>query len=147
MGVAGTLQKGFDNLIDKAGRQVIIRYYSGAVDSVYDDELTLAISGTTFFGSGIVMPLSNRRGSEDSILLEQGKLQDGDKKLYVSGNTLFTGSNHMAKVFIGSKTLLASVPAYSVIDRGTYAPEAEGIPVYKRAFIRLLPTGSFIGEI
>ncbi len=77
---------------------------------------------------------------------EQGKLQDNDKKIYVSGNTLFTGSDHMAKVFLGSKTLLATVPAYSLVDTGTFAPEAESIPVYKRAFIRLLPTGSFIGE-
>ncbi len=146
MGVANNLQKGFDKIIKQAGRQIIIKYYSGAVDSVYDDELNLVISGNTFFGSAVVMPLSNQRGSEDSILLEQGKLQDNDKKIYVSGNTLFTGSDHMAKVFIGSKTLLATVPAYSLVDRGTYAPEVEGINVYKRAFIRLLPTGSFIGE-
>ncbi len=146
MGVANNLQKGFDNLLKQAGRQVMIRYFSGAVDSVYDDELDLVISGAEFFGSAVVMPLSNRRGSEDSILLEQGKLQDGDMKIYVSGNTLFTGSDHMAKVFLGSKTLLATVPSYSLVDTGTYAPQVEGINVYKRAFIRLLPTGSFIGE-
>ena len=82
MGVANTLQQGFDKILSKAGRQVIIRYCS----------------------------------------------------------------DHRAKVFLGSKTLLATVPAYSLVDTGTFAPEAESIPVYKRAFIRLLPTGSFIGE-
>ncbi len=147
MGVANSLQKGFERINSLAGKQIIIKYYSGAVDSVYDDEVSWSISGTTFFGSAVVMPLNTSRGSQDSILLEQGKLQDNDKKIFVSGNTLFTGSDHMAKVFLGSKTLLATVPAYNVVERGTYAPEVEGIPVYKKAYIRLLPTGSFIGEI
>ncbi len=146
MGVANSLQKGFDKINSLAGKQIIIRYYSGAVDSVYDDERTLVISGTTFFGSGIIMPLDASRGSQDSILLEQGKLQDNDKKLFVSGNTLFTGSDHMAKIFLGSQTLLGSIAAYSLVERGTFAPEVEGISVYKKAYIRLLPTGSFIGE-
>lgn len=146
MGIANSLQKGLDRITSLAGKQIIIRYYSGAVDSVYDDELTLAISGTVFYGSGIIMPLDLSRGSEDAILVEQGKLQDNDKKIFVSGNTLFTGSDHMAKVFLGSQTLLGSIAAYSVIERGTFAPEVEGIPVYKKAYIRLLPTGSFVGE-
>lgn len=146
MGVANSLQKGFDKINSLAGRKILIRYYSGAVDSVYDDELTLVKSGTDFFGSAIVMPLSNRRGSEDSILLEQGKLQDGDIKMFVSGNILFTGSYHFPKVYLGSQTKLGSIASYSMVDTGTFAPQVEATNVYKRVFLRLLPTGSLVGE-
>ena len=38
MGIANSLQKGLDRITSLAGKQIIIRYYSGAVDSVYDDD-------------------------------------------------------------------------------------------------------------
>lgn len=139
MGVSSNLKTGFDSLMLVAGRTGSIEYYNQTVGSVWDDEVDLAKSGGTLGISGIVMPLDSRRGSNDSVLVEQGKLIDGDKKVYVSNGVSFTGSGFMVKLSFGGEK-------YTTIPIGVIAPEVQGEIVYKKAFIRRLTTGSLLGE-
>ena len=69
------------------GRQITVTSFTGSAGSTdYDDEYTYTqISGTTFT-SGILLPIKNKFGSEDAVLMEQGKLLTKDKKLYINGS-------------------------------------------------------------
>lgn len=140
MGTAYTLQAGFRNLISKAGTQVKITYFNQIFDDVYDEITDLAISGTVWT-SGIVMPLSNRYGTTDSLLLEQGKLSNADKKIYVAGSLLMTGSDLQVKIQIGSP----NGESYSMMPDGAIVHEVEGQMIYKKMYLRRL-TGSLYGE-
>jgi len=85
------------------------------------------------------MPIRGKEGSTESLLLNQGKLIDSDKKMYVNGSLVFTGSTLLVDVQLGSPT----GDLYTTIPDGGEMWEAEGIPVYKKLFIRRL-TGSLI---
>ncbi|KKL81184.1 hypothetical protein LCGC14_1997280 [marine sediment metagenome] len=135
MGVLNNLQKGFNNTIKLAGRPITIRHLVGVTGSVWDDEVAWVVSGADVSTSGVIMNLQG----QDSLLVEQGKLMNDDKRLYISGGINLTGSDWQAKIIIGDE-------AYSLASPGVTAPEVQGTRVYKRAFIRRLPTGSLIGE-
>ena len=134
MGIKDSLAGGFDSLMRDAGRAISIEYYTSTIGSVWDDETTLAKSGNTLSISGIIMSL----GPTESLLVEQGKLLNDDKKLYVSSGIGFTGSDFQVKVTVGGEK-------YTTIPE-VNAPEVEGIIVYKKGFIRRLTTGSLLGE-
>ncbi len=141
-----TLQHGFDSILNKAGNQVMFRYFNETIGSVWDDETTLAISGEDLWTSGVIMPLDSREGSHDSVLMEQGKLIDGDKRLYVNGSLSITGSDTIFKVLLGSQTIISGLDAYTTIPLGAIAPEAQGEKIYKKVYIRRLTNGSLLGE-
>lgn len=90
--------------------------------------------------SGVVLPLDKREGSEDSVLLQQGKLIDSDKRLYTNGSINYTGSSNIVDIMIGSPT----GDLYTTIEDGGIVWGAEGIPVYKKQFVRRLTTGSLL---
>ena len=139
MGVNSKLVAGLNKIIDLAGTQVRVRYFNPVYDDVYDEAVGLVQSGNTLWTSGVIFPINNREGSTDSVLLQQGKLIESDKKLYVNGSLAFTGSTQSVDVQIGSPT----GDLYTTIPAGGIVQEAEGIPVYKVQFIRRL-TGSLI---
>lgn len=143
MGVASNLQNGFNNLMNQAGRQIIIRQFNEIIDPIYDDDVVLTISGNTYT-SGIVMNLSD--SGQDSLLVEQGKLLDNDVKMYTSGNSQFTGSETQCKIIMGSGTDLSTFETYSTIAPSSFKPQVEGINVYNKIYLRRLTTGSLIGE-
>lgn len=147
MGVKNTLSAGFANIISKAGKPVRIRYFSEVAGSVWDDEVTLTeIAGSEVWTSGIVLPLSNKYGSEDVILIEQGKLTTQDQKLFVNGSLDFTGTGSNFKVKIGMNGSPTQIDNYTLIPFGGIPYEAEGTQIYKKTYIRRLTNGSFIGE-
>ena len=131
------LSEGFAHIIDKAGRQIKIEYLTPIYDDTYDEAIDSVISGT-LWTSGIVLQPNNSRGTSDSVLMEQGKVIDSDKKLYVNGSLVITGSEYLTKIQIGSPT----GEVYTTIPDGATMHEVNGTPIYKKIFIRRLTTGS-----
>ena len=127
------LSSGFQSLLSKAGTQIKIDYYDIVFDEVYDEADDEKISGT-LWTSGIILPMNTKQGSEDSVLVESGKLQEKDKRLYVNGSTAFSGDSQIVKIQIGSPT----GETYSTIPLGAIKYEALGQDVYKRQYLRLI---------
>ncbi len=142
MTIQETLSNGFSDLLGKAGKVVTFRYFSETIGSVWDDDVTFTQSGTDLLLSGIVLPLDNTQGSQDSVLLEQGKLIDNDLRLFINGSIITTGSDLNFKVIMGSGT----GDSYTSVPTGTFAPEINGTKIYKKAYIRKLTNGSLFGE-
>lgn len=147
------LINGFNRMMFNAGQQISIRYFlqtqgAGTLGSVYDEPAAggLVQSGNYIFTSGIIFPVGTEKGSHDAILIEQGKLNETDYKLYVNGSTIFsvpgTGSVLQCKIGLGSP----GTHFYSLIPIGATQWTISEIPVYKKAYIRTLTCGSLIGE-
>jgi hypothetical protein len=140
------LGAGFKHILDKAGTQIKVNYYNQTAGSIYDDDVILSLSGTTWT-SGVIMSVSAIAGGPDSILKEQGLITDMDKALFTSGNLPMTGSTMQCKVQVGSPI----GENYSVIDLGKFreniVPQALGTQIYKKTYIRTLKNGSLIGEV
>jgi len=132
----------FRKILDKAGQHTRLRYFNETIGSVWDDDVSLAISGNDLWVTGVIFPLNNSKGSVDSLLLEQGKLITSDKKIFLAGSIYLTGSDLQLKVQIGSPT----GENYQLVADGGTVQEFNGINIYKRAFIRRLTNGSLIGE-
>lgn len=140
------LAAGYQKIIDRAGIQIRVQYFTQVVDDVYDDADYLVQSGTDLWTSGVVFPLSNRPGHSDSILLEQGKLIHTDTKLYLHGSLLLTGSELNVKVSVGSP--INSDTNYSIIPPGAVSYSVSNVPIYKVVYIRKIGgTGSFANEV
>ena len=122
------------------GQVVRFRFFtiSGA-DTGYDDDIVATQSGVDLFTSGLIQPIRDTFGSQDAVLLQQGKILMNDSKLYVLGDVPTSGT---WKVGLGSPT---PSNEYSIIPIGneTWTLDTD---VYKKLFIRVLPTGSLIGE-
>jgi hypothetical protein len=133
------LYKGLNRLTQLAGIPIKIKYFSQTYDDVYDDSVILNQSGTDLAISGIVLPVASLAGTTDSLLLEDGKLSTSDKKMYINGSILLTGSELQVKIQLNNGEY------YSLIKDGALIYEAGGIPIYKKVYLRRL-TGSLIGE-
>lgn len=122
------------------GKVCRFRYFneSGA-DAGYDGNVTLTKSGTDYYTSGLVHPIKSTFGSSDAVLLQQGRLLNNDLKLYVLGDVNTSG---LFRVGIGSPTIENE---YYLIPEGNEQWDL-GDAVYKKLFLRVLPTGSFDGE-
>jgi len=138
------LISGRNKIISRAGETLRIRYFSVTVGSVWDDEgdAALAISGVDTWGSGVVLPVSLNRGSSDSVLVEQGNLIPADKKVFMNGSILLTGSDLALKIQIGSP----NGDDYEYIQPGGITNAFSDTDIYKKFYLRYLPTGSLTGE-
>lgn len=141
MTIKDNLSQGLYRITQLAGTQIRVRYLKQSIGSVWDDEVVLTQSGIDVWTSGVVLPIASMMGTTDSLLLEQGKLIPSDKKIYMNGSLLFTGSDLQVKIQIGSP----NGNNYSLIRDGAIVYEVEGQPIYKKAYLRRL-TGSVIGE-
>lgn len=139
MSVKNGLAAGFSSIISKAGLPIRIRYFTQSYDDVYDDSVVLTQSGTDLWTSGIFMPISTSRGT-DFLLLEQGKIDNSDSKLYANGSLVIIRDDLQAKITIGSPGI-----DYSVLSDGAITHQVEGVNIYKKVYLRKL-TGSLIGE-
>ena len=129
------------------GQPVRFRFFniSGA-SAAYDDDVVLTQSGTDLWTSGLVQPIviggaNQTRGSNEAVLVEQGKLLNDDLRVYVDGSVNLSG---VWRVGIGS----ANPPTreYSLVPKGITSWPLDINSVYKKVFVRVLPTGSLIGE-
>ncbi len=144
MSIVDRLQGGFNRLLKLAGTQILVRHFSTSFGSVWDDDVTLTQVGTDIWTSGIVLPIDSRRGSHDSVLLEQGKLINEDLRIFVNGSLLITGSERLVTIAIGSPP--PADRTFTTIPDGTIRAEIEGTPVYKKVFLSRLPLGSLLGQ-
>ncbi|MCH7568497.1 MAG: hypothetical protein IIA87_03675 [Nanoarchaeota archaeon] len=131
-------------IINLAGAPIRIQRFTSTIGSVYDDDISWSQAGGDLWTSGIFFPLNTGKNSSDSILVEQGKLIHDDKKLFVHGSILFTGSEETVSIRIGSPgnnsdnqfSLLAFSQKYEVQNEA----------IYKQVYIRLIGgTGSLLG--
>lgn len=138
------LAAGMAKLLDRAGTQIRVQYFTSTIGSIYDDDVTWAKSGNDLWTSGIVLPLSRNPSSSDSVLLEQGKLLEDDKRLYVHGSLIFTGSEMTVSIRIGSPGT-ESDKQYSMLSFSRRL-DAANTPIYKQIYIRQIGnTGSLLG--
>jgi len=124
------------NTLMPYGRQITVTSFTGSAGSSdYDDEYTYTqVSGTTFT-SGILLPIKNKFGSEDAVLMEQGKLLTKDKKLYINGSVDVSGN-----VLIGLGSPASEY--YSIIPDGVKLLNLSNEDVYKKIYIRYHQNGS-----
>jgi hypothetical protein len=134
---------GFNNALDY-GQIARIKYYtqSFGAGSYYDDDVALTQSGTNLWISGVVLPITQNRGSNDAVLLQQGKIFTNDTKLYIRSNISTSG---IIKIGLGSYTNMSGCE-YSVIDEGIISWGINNVPIYKKLYIRYLTNGSLMGE-
>lgn len=133
------------NQILNYGEQLRFKYYnlSFGAGSYYDDDTTLTQSGSDLWTSGLILPIDSRMGGYDALLLQQGELTVDDKKIYVLG-TIQTSGLGPVKIGIGSPELARE---YQILEEGHNIQwTLNGSPVYKKIYVRFLPTGSFVGD-
>jgi len=142
MTVISDFQNGVDEAL-KYGQQIRFRYFNVGLDSgdYYDDDVTLTRSGIDFWTSGVVLPISNSRGSSDAVLLEQGKILMNDTKLYIEGTINTSG---IWKLGLGSAD--SNNSQYSLLSEGVTKWDVNEMPILKKLYVRKLPTGSIVGE-
>lgn len=144
--LAGAWQK----IIVRAGTPLMIQYFTTNIGSVYDDDVSLTQSGTNLWTSGIVLPLARGPGNVDGMLLEQGKLLEGDLKLYLHGSLILGGSEMMMNITVGSPPSADNRYSLSMpLSKrfGPYSYSVQNTPIYKQMYIRrIYGTGSLFGE-
>ena len=122
---------------------VRIRYLTGSVsDTDFDDAQVLTKSGNDTWISGMAFPIKATKGSTDAFLLEQGKIETNDKKIFIAGDTETTD---VMKIGLGSPTH----QEHAIIEKGviTFPPSPSSNPVFKILYCKELSLGSYIGEI
>ncbi len=146
MSLQSRLSAGLSKLIDRTGTPIRVQYFETLFDdNTFDDSVVLTQSGGDHWTSGIIFPLSNKPGHSDSLLLEQGKLINGDSKLFLHGSLILTGSEMIVKITVGSPS--SADTNYSIIPPGPISHIVSNTPIYKVAYIRLIGgTGSLLGE-
>ena len=126
------------------GVQVRINHYTGSRSNTdYDNAPTLVQSGTSVYTSGLIMPISQKASSSnEAILMQQGKIQSSDKKIYIAGDIETTDT---MKISIGSP-VGSTTESYSIIPEGVICYPPAGDISYKIMYCRFLSTGSLSGE-
>lgn len=140
--------KDFQNMLNEFGTVARIKYFnmSGAgftsgTTSDYDDAYPFAQSGNDIWCSGVFYNLSSSKGSDDAILLEQGKVTINDSVLWINGSIITSGNFTAVTVGIGSPVqreyanISPGVDGYS-IGNNTYL---------KGFYMRTLTNGSLYG--
>ena len=143
MTIVEDFQTGVSEALD-FGKLCRIKYYntSWGAGSYYDDDVTLTQSGSNLWCSGVVLPISNTKGSSDAILVEQGKLLTNDTKLYITGTINTSG---IIKIGLGSYTNMSGCE-YSLLGDGVMKYEVNNTDILKKVYVRRLTTGSLTGE-
>ena len=132
----------FNNIINRVGTPIKIQRFTSTIGSVWDDDVTLTQTGGDIWTSGVVLPLSHQRGSSESVLLEQGKLIENDRKLFIHGSLILTGSEVSMSIQIGSPT----GPNFTMLDTDIRV-NVSNVPIYRKVFIREIGgLGSLQGE-
>lgn len=133
-----------DDVFDILLHKVRFKYYAGSVvASDWDDAQAFTQSGVDMWYSGLALPVKNKWGSDEAVLMQQGKLTTSDKIIYVQGDANVTApSGGAIKVGVGSPT----TTEHFLINDGVQAWPPTGETTYFKMWGRELPLGSFIGE-
>lgn len=114
--------------------QVKLINYSNT-DSDYDDVITQTAIGSAYT-SGLLFPVNGKQGSEEAMLMEQGKLLTQDKVLYLGSISMNTSG---LLIGIGSPT---PSEYYSVLDFGIKDYNINGSLIYRKLMLRYTIPGS-----
>ena len=125
--------------IKVAGNVFKVKYFTETIGSVYDDDRTVTQSGADTFISGLYMSLDNTQGSDDQVLMEQGRLKYNDSKIYFD-SSVETGSG--VRVFTIEYSGASFIQGFREIQPGTNIPQYYGVEPFKRIFVRDLVGGS-----
>lgn len=139
MTIVSDFQTGVNEAL-KFGQLCRFRYFNQIeIGNYYDDDIRLTQSGVDLWVSGVVLPINNARGSNDAVLLEQGKILTNDTKLYVDGSVNTSGT---FKIGLGSPIQ----DEYELLNEGISKWSVNQTSILKKLFIRRLTTGSLVGE-
>lgn len=130
------LGKGLDFMMNLSNSIYIqeINYY--VPDESYDDETVQNMVGS-YWISGTIFSVRGKQGSEEAMLIEQGKLSTQDKVLYISGGATLNSSGLL--IGVGSPGFVN----YSLVPLGDFYYDTNAVTVYKKLYIRkVLDTGS-----
>ena len=143
MSIVTDFQAGVSEALD-LGKPVRLQYYSTGygAGSYYDDDVTLTKSGDDLWLSGVILPITNKYGSNDAILLEQGQILMNDSKLYIDGSISTSGT---LKIGLGSYVNMSGCE-YSLLVEGVTNWEVNNTDILKKLYVRKLTTGSLAGE-
>jgi len=126
------------------GTQLRLRYYTGSQATTgYDDDHVVSKSGTDVWSTGLKLPLrfsQSDSASHVAQLVHEGKLLSDDSVLYLRGSDDTSGT--FVKVGIGSPV----GEEYFILGEGVQSWDINNESAFKKMFIRVLPTGSVIGE-
>lgn len=135
-----TLRNQFMNALNENSDKLRFKYFTGSVSpDSYNDEQKLTQSGSDLWTSGCIQPIKTVQGSNDAVLLEQGKIKTTDKKVFIPGTIITTG---IIKIGVGSPIQNEN----SIVPDGDIPWNVNGSIVYKILYMRELPTGSLSGE-
>ena len=143
MTIKDTLAQGLNKLIDRAGTQFVLTRYTQVIGSVWDDEVTLT-QDSQVWTSGIELPIDAREGSDDSVLVTQGKLIDGDIKMFMHGSLFLVGSG--LQITVGLNGSPDPSRRYAPIPIGMIGPKVENQRIYRKVYLRELTNGSLLGQ-
>ena len=137
-----SLRNDVNGIINENGVTCRFRYFTPTFPGSmsYDEYSNLAQSGNDVWTSGLPQPVKSKWGSEEARLLETGRITTKDKRLYVYGSINVSGT---LKIQLGSPT---GDQYETVNDVGVQDWPINNVSVYKKCFIRYLPTGSIYGE-
>lgn len=126
MGVKDILNTGLNNIMGIGGLSSTINIISCTNDNTdYDDEVQQTQTGSSVV-SGLVFPVKATQGSENALLMQQGRLLTEDKVL-ITGSVSVSGN-----VIIELK----SGEYYTIIPDGIQSWEINGSTIYQKCFIR-----------
>lgn len=140
MGIGTDTAVDFSGAVAEYGELIRIKHYLDSYSGAAYDNAYLTTSGTDNWVKGMHFPVATRFGGEDYKLVEQGRIQLDDRKLFIDPSVNLSGI--AVKIGIGSPVSAE----YAVRDKGVHVQEIEGVQIYKKAFIRILNTGSFPNE-
>ena len=143
--ILSKLKEDFDKFVKSNGTDVRLKYYAGSIStSEWDDAQGFVQSGVDIWTSGVCLPVLNLQGSNEAVLIEQGKIKTSDKRFYLQGDISMNAPSQGAiKIGLGSPV----IEEHSVIPAGIEKwPPIGKDYVYNKVFGRVLSTGSFIGE-
>lgn len=127
-------------MLSAYGELISVQYYSEEHNpDGYDDDVMFLQSGNTLWVSGLVQPLDVRQGSREALLVQEGRLQREDLRLYVSGTL---NLSQQTKIGIGS-------PArdyFKIVDLGVNQWSSEGSVIYEKIYLSRLTSGKLPGE-
>lgn len=134
------LAQDFSGAVATYGELVRVKYYVDSFSGADYDNHYLTASGTNSWVKGVHFPIASRMGGEDYKLLQQGRILLDDRKLFLDPSVNLSGAT--IKVGLGSPVR----DEYSVLPDGVSVFSLQGVSIYKKAYLRLLNSGSFIGE-
>lgn len=111
----------------------LINYYVSGTN--YDDVLTQNLIGS-YWTSGLVFPVKNKQGSEEALLIEQGKLSTKDKIIFFPGSTTLNSSG----IVFGLGSPVSDY--YALMQDGISLYTVNGSNIYKKVWARRTITGS-----